>query len=248
MNNYKISVIIPFYNTPLILFDKCINSVINQSFHEFEVIIVDDGSEKQYSEYLDKSYGKIPNLRIFHITNQGVSKARNFAISKSYGDNICFVDSDDYIAPWMLEDMYDAKINHGADICISYIKKVSNSSFTFERNQEYELLDRNIKENLNFIDEIILRGINIKENKYGFLSCGPCSILVDTNIVKQVEFPVDILYMEDVIWNYKIFSLANKIIKLNETLYAYVENIKSATRKFNQIGRASCRERVYATV
>lgn len=234
MNEYKISVIIPFFNTPLDLFDRCIESLLKQTFKDYEILIIDDGSSADYANHLEQKCVGQRNVRIFHTANRGVSKARNLGLKESKADNICFIDSDDYVAPWMLEDMYIAKVDTGADICVSYLETVKDFNYRFSRNYSVEILDRSRERDKNFLNEIILRGMNIERNKCGYLSCGPCSILVDSRVAKQIDFPDDIKYMEDVIWNYEVFGMANKVAKLQETLYAYFENSDSATHVYKQ--------------
>lgn len=229
----EVSIIVPFYNTRLVLLDRCIQSLLNQTFKNFEIVIVDDGSKKEFAEYIENSYKNNTKIKILHTVNNGVSEARNIGLRNSKGETICFVDSDDYVAPWMIEDMHNALIESLADICISYLKKVDNLEYSFDRRYSVELYDMEKSKDNSYINEIILRGLNISENKLGFLSCGPCAILVKSELAMKYEFPDNIKYMEDVIWNLKVFNRAKKIIRLNETVYAYYENRNSATHMYN---------------
>lgn len=234
MQNYEISVIIPFYNTSSELFDNCLQSLLCQTFKNFELIIIDDGSEKCFAKYLDSRCVQLTNVRVFHIENNGVSYARNFGLSKSVGNFICFVDSDDYLASWALEDLYTGVCNYKADVCISYIKRVRIADYSFKRNISYHDIDMNEKKQKCYVNEIIMRGLNVIESENGFLSCGPCAILLKKEIARSYDFPYGIKYMEDVIWNYKVLNLAHSIVKLNETTYAYMYNASSVTRKYEK--------------
>ena len=229
MNEIDVSVIIPFYNTPLDIFKKCVDCLINQTYKKIEIIIIDDGSMERISTELEELYGKVSKILIFHIKNSGVSVARNVGISIAKGRTICFVDSDDYCAPWMIEDLFSAYSDNNASAVVSYLKPVADYEFIFTRNNNSEnnvsVIDKSI------INEAILRGLNVTMTELGVLSCGPCAILVDKKIAECVKFPVGYRYMEDVIWNYQAFMLAGKVVKLNETVYAYVMNQNSATHK-----------------
>ena len=94
----KISVIVPVYKVEKYV-GECINSILAQSFKDFELILVDDGSPDKSGEICD-SYAKKDNrIKVFHKKNGGVSSARNFGIDKAVGEWLCFIDSDDTILP-----------------------------------------------------------------------------------------------------------------------------------------------------
>ena len=102
----KISVIIPVYNVEKYL-DKCIMSVINQSYKNLEIIIVDDGSTDNSRVLCDK-YAKIDNrIKVFHKKNGGLSDARNFGLKHATGEFIAFLDSDDWVDKDLYKILYD---------------------------------------------------------------------------------------------------------------------------------------------
>lgn len=117
-----VSVIIPVYNGEKFL-SRCIESVINQSHRELEIILIDDGSKDSSGAICDE-YAKIDSrIRVIHNTNSGVAATRNIGIKEAMGDYISFVDSDDYIAPNMLETLVAKAGEHNSDIvmCKYYI-------------------------------------------------------------------------------------------------------------------------------
>lgn len=230
----EISVIIPFYNTSFTLIRNCIQSLVNQTFDKFEAIIIDDGSLKEYADFIDNECKNLDFTKVYHINNEGVSYARNYGMSLARGNYICFVDSDDYLASWALEDLLKGIELYDADISISYLKKVDSLNYKFLRNIEFQCLNMNEINSREYINEVILRGLNIEENDKGYLSCGPCAILLKKEIALSYVFPIGIRYMEDVIWNYNVFNASNRITKINETTYAYVNNDSSATRIFDR--------------
>ena len=97
----KVSVIVPIYNTKRYLY-KCIDSIINQTFKELEIILVDDGSTDGSSEVCDEYAGKDERIKVIHQENKGLVYSRYIGVSNAAGEYIGFVDSDD----WIAHDMY----------------------------------------------------------------------------------------------------------------------------------------------
>lgn len=120
----KISVIVPVYKVEKYI-GECINSILAQTFKDFELILVDDGSPDKSGEICD-SYAKKDNrIKVFHKKNGGVSSARNFGIDKAVGEWLCFIDSDDTILPTYLEDFELDKVK--SDIYMQGYVKVKES-------------------------------------------------------------------------------------------------------------------------
>lgn len=102
MNNPKISVIVPVYNAEKYL-HRCIDSILNQTFPDFELLLIDDGSKDQSGEICDEYAKKDSRVKVFHKENGGVSSARNVGIDNAVGEYICFCDSDDWVEKtWLL--------------------------------------------------------------------------------------------------------------------------------------------------
>lgn len=228
LESVEISIIIPVYNTNIDFFKKCIDSIHNQTFDNYEVIIVDDGSDSSIGLQLDIVCQSKSKISIIHTENKGVSMARNLGIQMSKGNFVMYVDADDYIAPWTLEDMWRIKVEYNADIVTSYIKPVEDEGYVFARNCCLPQLFSSHKEK-EYLLQNILCGFNTKQSKYGYMSGGPCALIVERKIAKSVLFPKEILYMEDVIWNMQVFEKSAKIAFLPETTYAYRQNPDSAT-------------------
>lgn len=115
MGNELVSVIIPIYNTKEYL-DKCIESVINQTYRNLEIILVDDGSTDGSGELCDKFAIRDSRIRVIHKKNEGLVKARKIGISNASGNLIGYVDSDDWIEPDMYEKLYEGLSSNKADI------------------------------------------------------------------------------------------------------------------------------------
>ena len=104
-----VSVIVPCYNGEKDI-ERCLNSIVNQTYKKIEVIVVDDGSKDNSKELIKEYVNNYPNVNYYYKKNGGLSSARNFGLKKATGDYIAFVDSDDYIDLKMLEKMYNSKV------------------------------------------------------------------------------------------------------------------------------------------
>lgn len=142
-----ISVIVPVYNTKSYLFD-CVNSILNQTYSDFELILVDDGSTDGSDIICDELALKDNRIKVFHQENRGLSLARNAGVEFSCGKYICFVDSDDVVSERYLEILYDNLIKSNADVSFcgfctfsESIPKDTEKEYGFEIKSKNELLD-----------------------------------------------------------------------------------------------------------
>lgn len=119
----KISVIVPVYNVEDLL-SKCLDSLVNQTFEDYEVIVVNDGSPDNSQKIIDDYYNKYPNIiRPFKKENGGLSSARNYGLKYANGEYVLYVDSDDFVSNNILDKMYSAAVMNNSDIvvCRSYM-------------------------------------------------------------------------------------------------------------------------------
>ncbi len=131
----KISVIIPVYNSSTYL-RKCLDSVVNQTLKDIEIIVINDGSTDDSKNIIGEYTVKYKNIIFIDQENKGIGKTRNIGIKKATGEYITFVDSDDYIKENMLEEYYKYAKKHNFDLVIgSYIKKINNKEIIFENNK-----------------------------------------------------------------------------------------------------------------
>ena len=115
MNNPKISVIVPVYNVEQFL-PRCINSILAQTFTDFEVLLINDGSADNSGRICDEYAKKDNRIRLFHKGNGGVSSARNIGLKNVKGELICFIDSDDYLDKKFLQRMVKAMEENDVDL------------------------------------------------------------------------------------------------------------------------------------
>lgn len=207
-----ISVIIPVYNTADYL-AECLSSVVEQSFDNYEIILVNDGStDKSQTIIDDYVYRYSDRIRAFTIPNGGLGNARNYGISKARGKYLAFVDSDDFIHKDMLRKMYEAARQHTADCVMSdYIAFWDGGKQEYVRSVELS--------NAGRLD------IMKYSAKYGTVNA--CTKLVARELFDVVRFPVG--FYEDLATTPILLSWAKNICYLHEGLYFYRQRPGSIT-------------------
>lgn len=125
-----ISIIVPVYNTEKYL-DRCIQSVLAQTYTNWELLLIDDGSTDSSGEICDKYAVRDSRIRVFHKTNEGVSATRNYGVNRIHGEYVIHADSDDWIEPEMLHDMHQKIQDADADLVIcDYFEDYTNNLTT----------------------------------------------------------------------------------------------------------------------
>lgn len=213
----KISIIIPVYNVELYL-ASCLQSVSQQTFSDFEVWMIDDGSKDKSAEICDSFVLKDSRFHVIHKTNGGVSSARNLGIDKSEGEWICFVDSDDTIEPDYLQNLYDEANGHPDTLIIQGFKK---------------LYSNGKKELLCFDDETFSKdnmGVAFQErhlNRRGFI----CAKLYNRIILNKyhIRFHTQIHYAEDVMFMLAYICRIDKVRTIKGANYNYFIRSKSGS-------------------
>lgn len=209
MNKDLISVIVPVYNAANYL-DKCIQSIVNQTYQEIEILLIDDASQDDSVSICKKWKTIDSRIRVFTKANAGVSSARNYGLTKASGQMIAFVDSDDYILEDMLSVLYDNLMKYQADIaevdfCLTDEKKYHKK----KRGQFFKILSQ---------DKALIELFsgNVIENIV-------CNKLYRKAILSDIKFIEDIHSAEDLYFNYEAIKNANKIVVDTKTApYQYV--------------------------
>ena len=132
----KVSIIVPVYNVDKFL-HKCVDSILAQTLTDFELLLVDDGSKDNSGLICDKYAAKDSRVRVFHKENGGVSSARNLGLENAQGDWIIFIDSDDWIEPNMLKDIYEKAILEHADLVYCDLRMIFNNHTEILHIAEY---------------------------------------------------------------------------------------------------------------
>lgn len=209
-----ISVIIPVYNTEKYL-ENCLKSVVNQSYKNLEIIIVNDGSTDN-SLKICKEFAAINSrIQIISKGNGGISSARNLGLEKCSGDYVSFIDSDDWIHPETYQKLIPFLINP-VDLV------VFNFLCFYAYTPHWQLPESTIASELNkheLFNNYLERGFYVWRNLYNI------------NILKNIYFDEQVLFLEDVYFGIKIFNQVNNSIFVDIPLVAYNEsNVSSLTR------------------
>ena len=216
--NPQISVIVPVYNVEQYL-EKCIDSILNQTFKEFEIILVDDGSIDKSGDICDEYAKKDKRINVIHNINQGVSAARNIGIRIAKGNYIQFVDADDWIDREFLENAYTKITKELSDVVFMGIKYQNlEDKFVIEKLASNDLV-YNANKNI-YYDAIRL----MKEDLFGFTWCKLLkkSIIDDNNIF----FDETISLAEDEKFTCDYYRYVQKISISDRAYYNYVKHGK----------------------
>lgn len=212
----KVSLIIPAYNAEDYI-ARSIDTVLAQSFSDFEIIIVDDGSMDGTSEIIDWYASQYDNIVAIHQENSGVAAARNTGIERARGDYIGFMDSDDMLHPELMERMFRSAEKNDCDIVITSVYKITNNGY--EKFIQYPM-----KENVAVITKDFLK--MLCAIGWGYTAV-VWNKLYRSSLVKPRPFPV--LKCDDSAWTPYILSHANRICYLNGFLYEYDRIIRNST-------------------
>lgn len=213
MSENKISVIIPVYNTEQYL-DKCIESVVNQTYKNLEIILVDDGSTDKSGVICDKWAKEDMRIKVIHQENQGRASARNTGLKNAFGDYIGWVDSDD----WIEKDMYE--------VLLKYAQENKSDVVSSVRIRDGQGI---INQNINCQNYI---GRNAYEAFLRDEICGSlCVKLYKSSIIKKIRFSGEIA--EDVLANLKMFCKSKVVSQLSYRGYHYMTRESSATHSID---------------
>ncbi len=207
----KVSVIVPVYNTEKYL-EKCLDSIVNQTYKDIEIIVINDGSTDNSFKIINKYVDKYPNIVYKEITNHGQGYARNLGIKLSSGDYIMFLDSDDYVNVDIISKMINKIGTCDVVVCDIY-KVIGNELVNFKNYYNY------FKDNINLM----------------LSHPGPVAKLYKKEVIKNVSF-LENVYYEDLSFTPVISLNVNKVCYINEYLYYYVIHANSTMLKkeFNE--------------
>ena len=229
--NFLISIVIPVYNAEKYL-GGCLNSIQNQTYKNFEVILVNDGSIDN-SESICKSFVEAyTRFRYYLKGNGGASSARNFGLNHVTGDYITFIDADDWVEENHLEVLINNIKENNSDMAVSSIKKFDNSNnfyFRVYSNEEKYLLNYNKLNREEFL--VILPKLIPANNSYKVA----VSKLFKKELVTDVRFDESIVYGEDLEFFFKIYNNINSISYIDEVTYVYRLHDERSSSKFGQL-------------
>lgn len=205
----EISVIVPVYNVVNYL-EKCVVSILGQSFEDFELLLVDDGSNDGSGELADKLAASDGRVAVFHKSNGGLSDARNYGVARANGSYVTFIDSDDWIEKSYLEFLYKALVDNDADISTCYYNKcVGDKRYPWQKPS----------------DEVIIMGQ--KEALLSLLYHERINLSAPGKLYKieltrsGVEYPVG-KHFEDVDTTWRFIAMSDRVAVGQAPLYNYV--------------------------
>lgn len=207
MEEDKCTIIIPMYNSELTI-DNCIKSVVNQSYDNLEIIIVNDGSTDGSEKKCIELCRKDKRIKLFNQINMGVSSARNYGVKKATGKFICFVDSDDTIEKDMIKVLHENMVDYDCDLSACNINIIKHGKTKFVSNH------------LNNDLLLLRKRIDFYNKKYifkGYL----CNKMFKSEILKKLKLYDNIHYCEDEILLIDYAELSNKFVYCDIPLYNY---------------------------
>lgn len=207
-----ISIIVPVYNTEKYL-DQCIQSVLAQTYTNWELLLIDDGSTDSSGAICDKYAAVDKRIRVFHKENGGVSSARNLGLDNAKGEWITFVDSDDWVEPAMYFEMLEGACLQNSDIVYCDIRMVFTNCTTIHHVAAYDI------DKKRFINNFIA-------SKWTSL----CNILVKRTLFEKhgIRHPVKIAFCEDFDVSLRLMIVAQKISHIAKPLYNYNQTNQSS--------------------
>ncbi|MCD7872662.1 MAG: glycosyltransferase, partial [Clostridiales bacterium] len=201
----KISVIIPVYKAEKYL-NRCLESIVNQTYKNLEIIVMDDDSPDNCPQMCDSWALSDERIKVFHIENKGAANARNKALEIASGKYIAFADSDDYTEPEFIERLYKISLKNNSDISVcGYFDNEGTNK------EKYEDFNVDKKE--------AMKKIALGDYVFGVL----WNKLYRADVIKNIKMP-DFVCCEDLVFNYYAFKKSDSISQTNEKLYHYMHD------------------------
>ena len=241
------SVILPVYNTNIGMLERCLKSVYEQTFQDYELIIIDDGSNEKTADAIDRFVQKFVHARVIHKVNEGVSVARNIGISMANGEYIMFVDADDTVQPYALQHAAKAIQDTQADVVYGYVAALEQEydSQIVQNWQTYHVQLLSLQERRALLLHMICAVNDGKPFQYSHRSSGygcvsvfrgPMAKVVKTSLARKCQFIAGLPLGEDGIWNIQLLKKLNTAAIDKSVWYNYHKNPESATNKFRPKG------------
>lgn len=223
MTTPLISVIVPVYRVEKYL-ERCVKSILSQTYKNLEVILVDDGSPDQCPAICDACAEKDARVKVIHQENKGLSGARNAGIDAAFGEYLAFVDSDDYVSPHFIEELYQLLQDTGCAIGQCRFSYVKGDGLVEEGDSAF----------------CIYRGESLMEQLYGPEEKATCFVVAWNKLYRAelfketgIRYPEGRIH-EDEATTYRLFHEAKKLAFLDRALYGYyTENGGSITSVFS---------------
>lgn len=230
----KISIIIAVYNVTNDYLIKCLESIVNQTLREIEIIIIDDGSTTDCVKICDEYAERDNRIKLIHKKNEGVSVASNLGITMATGEYITFVDHDDWIDLNMCERAYENVKESGADAAIwlyqsALLNGIKKCYYVGPEKKIFE------KYEIKLLQAQILDVFAYKDLRISLIGANWCK-LYKTKYIKEsvnARFPEGLMGGEDALFTFRALENMEKIVLFEDYLYYYRQNSQSYTKRFN---------------
>ena len=228
-----VSVVIPVYNTENYI-DECVASIINQTYNNIEIILVDDGSTDESSYFCDSYCEKYDFIKIIHKKNEGLGLTRNAGINCASGKYIIFVDSDDYLENNAIEIVLNKILLEDADVCYYSNKRLKANGII---ENEIRYYPQTLEEE-EIIKEVFPKFFGTSQRGTDRYSIGSaCMAMYDLDFLRKNELYFESerkVLCEDIIFNVKVCLKCKKVTFVNDCLYVYRENLNSLTHTYRE--------------
>lgn len=215
-----ISIIVPIYNVEKYL-NKCIESIVNQTYENIEIILIDDGSNDNSGIICDEYAKKDNRIIVVHKENGGVSSARNKGLKIAKGEWISFVDADDWIEQIFCQTLLNKVTQEQADIALCGYNRITDN--------QIEKINANNQEVFLNSNEYLVKSLN-PQTGFGF-----CHMkLIKKEVLKSISFNERIEVGEDALFNIQLSTYIKKAVFLKQPLYNYRINNQSVVKKYDE--------------
>lgn len=229
MVNELISVIVPIYNVEKYI-ERCVKSIINQTYTNLEIILVDDGSTDDSSDICDQFIDK--RIKVIHKDNGGLGSARNAGLDAASGKYVTFVDGDDEIAGNHIENLYRLIALEKCDTCLCGHTKVYPNS----RIENENYLKKHCFEGQEILKKVLSRMMGSEPGKYDKIEMSVCMALYSNEIIQAngIRFVSEREFIsEDLIFDFDYYPNCQRIVVSEDVGYYYYDNIGSLTTRYN---------------
>ena len=226
--NDLISVIIPVYNVEMYL-DRCMKSILNQTYNNLEIILVDDKSTDRSNEMCIKYKEDSRVVVLAHEQNVGLSGARNSGLDIAKGKYVVFIDSDDYVETTMIENLYSCMKKNGADTVIGGFRRSIGRHIEIKEN----CFAGKVYDNSNDIKNLVLKKM-LASNGIDYIEMSVWKTMFSMDIIQDnhLRFPDKKYLCEDIIFDFAYYPLAKKVAMSDDTGYCYCLNGGSLSQMY----------------
>ena len=229
-----LSVIIPCYNVKEKFLNRCVDSVLAQGIDDYEILLVDDGSDEKYKKIYRIIGEKDKRIKIINQDNKGVSAARNNGLKHAEGEYIVFLDADDAFTDLFFKEAFQLCENGNIEMLIGGTSLMHQLRYQEQKEGEFFECTRLSGEKKTAFKEYLIGDVLHFGNRKGYFGRGPWAKVVKREIVAKVFFDESLKMGEDIIWNIQVLDCCKEVVLAKRIWHLYYVNTESVTHKFNE--------------